>query len=273
MKNYNFIKKLIFAFMAMMFIVLLAKFYSIIKINRQLDEARKSAIISDTIIKNSSINPEFLDGENSFETENPSIDKFNANSENIKEINQEIIELRQAFDNEDIIGYISVEDTTINYPIVQGVDNEFYLHNDFFKNPNVSGAIFLDFDNNSDITDYNNVIYGHNMRKSIMFHDVRNYMNPDYLKSHAQISIITLYDTTLWEVFSSYTTSTSFDYIKTDFGDKESFKSFLEQIKSKSNTNTNIEVTENDKIITLSTCTGGAEDMRYAIHAKLISRK
>lgn len=190
-----------------------------------------------------------------------------------KEIRPEILAIREALNNDDVIGYIFIEDTTIGYPIVQAKDNKFYLTNDSSKNKNPSGAIFLDCTNSHELTDKNSVIYGHNVRSNSMFHDLRNYVDADYLKSHQKILVVTLYEETVWEVFSAYKTSTSFNYIQTAFDSNSPFFPFLAKIYEKSLVASGVTVDEDDIVLTLSTCTNTSDDMRYAVHAKLIERK
>ena len=94
-------------------------------------------------------------------------------------------------DNPDTIGWIRVPDTNIDYPIVQGTDNDFYLKHDFYGEKNVAGAIYLDFESEKDFISRNNILYGHNMKNGSMFKDVVRYKDPEYFKSHQFFSIYT----------------------------------------------------------------------------------
>lgn len=190
-----------------------------------------------------------------------------------KEIRPEILALRKELNNDDIIGYILIEDTTIRYPIVQAKDNEFYLTNDVFKNKNTSGAIFLDCESNREFIGQNSVLYGHGTHSNIMFHGLRLYMKEDYLKAHSEILVVTLYDETVWKVFSAYQAPASFNYAQTVFDDRSPFFPFLKKIYEKSFVAGGVLVDEDDIVLTLSTCEGTADDIRYVVHAKLTERK
>ena len=95
-------------------------------------------------------------------------------------------------ENPDTIGWIRVPDTNIDYPIVQGEDNDFYLNHDFYGKENIAGAIYLDFESQGDFVGRNNVLYGHNMKNGSMFKDVNRYKDEAYFKEHQFFSIYTL---------------------------------------------------------------------------------
>lgn len=94
-------------------------------------------------------------------------------------------------ENPDTIGWIKVPDTNIDYPIVQGTDNDFYLNHDFYGKESVGGAIYLDFESQGDFVGRNNILYGHNMKNGSMFKDVIHYKDEEYFKEHQYFSIYT----------------------------------------------------------------------------------
>ena len=144
--------------------------------------------------------------------------------------------------NSDIIAWIRIKNTNINYPILQAYDNEFYLHRNFKKEYSQSGSIFLNSNNNM-FLDKNTIIYGHNMRDNTMFHDLFKIYNNE-LGDEVFIEIYTENDITLYKVFSTYI---DFPYnIKYNYDFNELIK------KSKINFNTsNVNY---EKILTLYTC-------------------
>lgn len=208
----------------------------------------------------------------------PNIDKVNDSILTIeqqtpiipdKSILKVFLELREKFNNEDIVGFLKINDTRISYPVVHGTDNSFYLNHDISKKENVAGSIFMDADNSVDDFSQNTIVYGHNMKDQSMFHNVRYYITDENFYSlHKYITFKTLYEDTKWEIFSFYSTGTDFDYIQTNFSSDE----FLQEIKNKSIYETGVYITPQDKILTLSTCKNDAADSRYVIHAKLIER-
>ena len=173
--------------------------------------------------------------------------------------------------NNDIVAYLKVNNTKIDYVVVKGTDNKFYLKHNLYKEYNRAGWIFMDYHNRLDGTDKNIVIYGHNTRDKSMFGTLRNivtkewYENPD---NH--IINLVLEDKVLtYQVFSTYTIKVEDYYINTIFKNNSEFDKFIKTLKKRSVYNYGIEVSGEDSILTLSTCTGNGKS-RMVLHAKLI---
>jgi SrtB family sortase len=181
------------------------------------------------------------------------------------------VNLRQQYDNDDIVGYLKIEGTTIDYPVTCYTDNERYLHWDINKKESVAGWVFMDFENDVTTDDYNTVIYGHNMRSEIMFHDLRYYQDKDYFNEHRYIVFDTLYEYRVYEVFAFYSTNYDFPYITVRFDTEEAFLDLVAQMKEKSWFNTGVEIGSGDRILTLSTCTNITEDTRFVVHARKLA--
>jgi sortase B len=186
-------------------------------------------------------------------------------------INQYILDLREEYGNEDIVGYLKIEDTSIDYPVVQSTDNDYYLSYNAYKKSDKNGALFLDYENDTSRDDPNTIIYGHNMLLDNMFHSLRYYRTVDYYNSHRYIIFDTLYAEQTWEIFSVYITLTDFEYIQVYFSGLDKFGAMLNIIKQSSLYETGVDVTQNDRILQLSTCTSGAPDERLVIAAKLVT--
>lgn len=99
--------------------------------------------------------------------------------------------------NPDIVAWIRIPDTSVDYPVVQGNDDSYYLTHTFKKTEHVAGAIFLDSDNNADFSDDKNIIYGHNMKDGSMFRGLRNFLDDEFLKEH-HILYLYLPDEGVW---------------------------------------------------------------------------
>lgn len=175
--------------------------------------------------------------------------------------------------NNETIGLIKINDTLVNYPIVQSKDNEFYLTNSFKKEKNLEGTIFMDYRNSSNLQDRNTVIYGHNMLGDTMFGGLRFYRDQAYKDLHSTFKIYTKSEIYEYEIFSVYVTEPNFDYRTITFNDDSQFKDFITRITSKSIITSNISPKIDDKIVTLSTCAFDFQDARLAIHAILINTK
>lgn len=177
--------------------------------------------------------------------------------------------------NEDIYGWIYVEGTNINHPVVRCDDNNFYLTHAHTKEYLPIGAIFADLTTADLVTDnYNTVIYGHNVvtvagGQSSMFHDVEEFLDPEFFKS-TNIYIYTMDGVFIFKPVAIYDTVAEDFYFKTVFSTEDEFLSFAKEKISKSNIYSDETFSSGDKMLTLSTCTNGAENGRYALHAKLI---
>ena len=171
---------------------------------------------------------------------------------------------------EDYRGWIKIDNTNINYPIVQGKDNSFYLDKDINKNYLSSGSIFMNYLNHG-FNDENTVLFGHHMRNKTMFAQLKKYKEKEFFYGNNDIVIDVENGKVLkYKVFSAYVTDAKDNYIKTNFDDKAQYKEFLEDIKNKSLYKSDIDVNENDKIITLSTCSYEFNDARMVVHGKLL---
>ena len=171
---------------------------------------------------------------------------------------------------EDYRGWIKIDNTNINYPIVQGKDNSFYLDKDINKNYLSSGSIFMNYLNHG-FNDENTVLFGHHMRNKTMFAQLKKYKEKEFFYGNNDIVIEVENGKVLkYKVFSAYVTDAKDNYIKTNFDDNAQYKEFLEDIKNKSLYKSDIDVNENDKIITLSTCSYEFNDARMVVHGKLL---
>ena len=173
--------------------------------------------------------------------------------------------------NSDVYGWIYVEGTNINYPLLRGTDNIYYLDHSYNHNYLPIGSIFVDCTTKDIITDnYNTVIYGHNVAAgSMMFHDVVKLLNEDLFYS-AKIYIYTMEGVYIYQPFSIYQTTSDYQYFRTGFTSEESFLEFANEMISNSKFPTDTTFSSGDTMITLSTCTNGAANGRYALHAKLV---
>ncbi len=171
--------------------------------------------------------------------------------------------------NKDIIGWLKVNNTNIEYPIVKSNDNNFYLTHSIDKSNNTAGWPFVDFRNKIDGADKNIVIYGHNRKDKSMFGTLQNILNEKWYNNdeNRKIIFITENENVTYEVFSVYKTKNEDYYIQTDFKDNTNYDEFIKTIKGRSLKNFNVEVTSNDNILTLSTCANNNK-YRVVLHAK-----
>ena len=172
--------------------------------------------------------------------------------------------------NNDTIGWLNVNNTNINYPFVKSSDNDYYLHHSFDKSYNNAGWVFLDYRNNKNLTDKNNIIYGHHRVNNTMFTSLLNTLNQSWYtnKDNHIIRVSLENENSLWQIISVYKIPTESYYITTKFNDDNEFITFLNTISKRSIYNFNYNVNKDDIILTLSTCYD--DNTRVVVHAKLI---
>lgn len=210
--------------------------------------------------------------------ENANVSSDNISIDNDLKIEVENIDFNKLINkNPDTIGWIKVLGTDINYPVVQTNNNDFYLTHSFDKSYNKAGWIFADYINknlkNNEL-DKNTIIYGHNRQNNSMFGTLSNVFKKEWLsnKENHYINFSTLNNNMVWEVFSTYTIEKEEYYIQSNFSSDEEYISFLNTIKNRSTYKYDVNISKEDKILTLSTCTNIGEG-RTVLHAKLIYRK
>jgi len=173
--------------------------------------------------------------------------------------------------NQDIVGYLKVNNTNIDYPVVLSNDNMYYLKHNLYKEEDKNGWIYMDFRNSDKFLNDNTIIYGHNMYYSgIMFGTLHRVLNSSWYNNEENLKIVfdTMYESMTWQIYSIYTIPKTSDYLKVSFDEEEEKEKYISMTKNRSIKNFNIEVSKEDKLLTLSTCTG--ENDRLVVHAKLI---
>lgn len=170
--------------------------------------------------------------------------------------------------NPDTICYLRVPNTNIDYIVVKGTDNEYYLNHNFNKDKNISGWTFADYKNRFDGTDRNIVIYGHNTVDKSMFGSLKYVLDSTWQNEENNHTVILVFPDGLkkYKVFSTYKIENEEYYINTEFKNNAEFKEFLNKIKSRSNYNYNVDLNEDDNILTLSTCSNNGKK-RVVLHA------
>lgn len=171
--------------------------------------------------------------------------------------------------NEEAIGWIEIGGTSISYPMVHTSDNTYYLTHTFRDEKNKSGSIFVEASNASDFSDMHTIVYGHNMKDGSMFAGLKNYSKQSYWEAHPYIYVDLADASHCYQIFSCHEANTDHITYTIGFEADETYQTFLESLKTASNYDTGVEVTQDDPIITLSTCTKSGTK-RFVVHAKKI---
>ena len=175
--------------------------------------------------------------------------------------------------NSDIYAWIYIPNTKIDYPILQSSKGEeYYLNRNMGGSEGKPGCIFTQDLNSKDFTDYNTVIYGHNMRSGEMFRTLHNFSDADFFKKNPYVYIYTKKGVLVYEIFEAYNGSDEHILKTNDFSTKEGYEAYLDKIL---NNNIGIhrkgiDVTSKNRIITLSTCTS-VSDQRWLVQGILVN--
>lgn len=181
--------------------------------------------------------------------------------------------------NPDIAGWISIEGTEIDYPVMQTVkDEQFYLHRNFYKAESTSGLPFMDDRCIISDTSSNIIIYGHNMKNGSMFAGLLKYQDKDFYEKHKYIRFDTIYAEGMYEIVAVFRSRVAFvdedtfrfyNFIESD--SVEEFEEFYDTIRSLSLYETDATAISSDYLLTLSTCEYSEEDGRFVVVARKIA--
>ncbi len=172
--------------------------------------------------------------------------------------------------NREIIGWLKVEALDISYPVAQGEDNEYYLHNTFEKTANIAGCIFLDHLNKKNFSDRNAILYGHNMKNGSMFGTLKKFYEEGVFEKSPYIWIYTPEKICKYEIFSCHEVGAASQTYQLTFKDDQDFLDYLQEARENSVVDSKVSVGKEDKVLTLSTCTGN-EATRFIVQGKLIN--
>lgn len=194
--------------------------------------------------------------------------------------------------SENVVGYITIPDTVINYPVMQNLDDsegeEYFLYHDFYGENSNLGSIFLDFRCSFDVvgedkklvrpTSENLIIYGHNMKNESMFGSLKHYKDDDtYYEKHPLIELNSNYQQYIFKIYGYFiadaldTTDTRFEYWNyIELDDEESFYDYVNEVKRRTLRLTNVDVEYGDMLLTLSTCSSAVSNGRLVVCARAL---
>ncbi|MGM9876479.1 MAG: class B sortase [Bacilli bacterium] len=162
--------------------------------------------------------------------------------------------LRKEYNNEDIKGILEIDNTDYIVPVLQGSDNDYYLNHDAYGNRSGMGSIYLDYRVDID-TSKKLLIYGHNSSNIDMpFKILEEFYDKDYYDNHKYVLLTTSTTKKRYEIFSVYVETSDFSYMDVNFVSDKDYLDHLTKLKEKSMYDTGVEVTSNDEILILQTC-------------------
>lgn len=182
--------------------------------------------------------------------------------------------------NSDVVGWLNIPNTTVDEPVVQTGDNNYYFRRDWMGNYSFPGCYWVDYEcrmgPRKDLMQ-NTIIYGHNIslnddRNGVKFAQLLNFADLEFAKNNPYIYFSTPDDDMTWQVFAAFYSDTKLNYITPEMS-VTAYNALLTEAKQRSEHNYEVDVTVNDKILTLSTCTykyGSRTDQRFVVMAKLL---
>lgn len=176
--------------------------------------------------------------------------------------------------NPDVQGWLYQKGTVINYPVVQGTDNDTYLHTRFDKQWSGGGTLFVDYRMEKDFKGFNSIIYGHHMKDGSMFRSIRGYTKEEgYYDKHKTLELATPHGNYHLVVFSAFITkATDEDTYKMTYDEAEK-QAYIDRAWERSElpiTRDSVDVTKSDRLVTLSTCAYDYEEARYIVMCKMV---
>ncbi|WP_130819487.1 class B sortase [Anaerococcus vaginimassiliensis] len=190
--------------------------------------------------------------------------------EKLKKLEKQNLYLLKKFkeENSDVVAVIEIPGTPIKYPLLHADDNSFYLRKGLNKEYDLAGSIFMDTNNNTDLNDDNTVIYGHHLELESMFTPLDQYRKQDFAEKHTTMYITTEEGLREYEIFSAYGIPSDYDYRTLEFMYDADKIPYFEKLQNNSEVDLGSrEFTEDDTIVTLSTCQYDYDDQRLAVHA------
>lgn len=172
-------------------------------------------------------------------------------------------------ENGDIVGWLYCEDTNINYPVVQGKDNDYYLSHSYDRKESRAGAIFVDAENRPQFADSNTILYGHHMKNGGMLARLADFSDQEYFDAHSVMWLLTPEETYKVQLLGGYLTSADSDSYTIFAGACEEFDDYLAGVLAASDVHTEEETPRDGRYIMLSTCEYDFEDARYVLHGRI----
>ena len=182
-------------------------------------------------------------------------------------------------ENNEIIGWLEIEDTNINYPVLQTNDNEFYLTHNYKKEKATGGSLFLDKDFDLVNGSSNYLIYGHRNKQGLMFEDLMKYTKEDFYKEHTKIKFTTNKEDSIYEIMAIFYSRVYYKseqnvfryYYFVNANSEQEYNDFVNNSKKVSIYDTGVNANYGDQLLTLSTCEYSKEDGRFVVVAKKIN--
>lgn len=172
--------------------------------------------------------------------------------------------------NPEVLGWITVPNTKIDYAAALASDNEKYLHTTLLGEESKSGAIFFDYRTDSALSGRHLILYGHNMKAGTMFHDLNSYKHKSFFENNRTITLWAGSEKREYEVYAAYIATEDTYFIRMYFKDDAHFLDYMTGLQALSKFSTDVELTAADEILTLVTCTYEEDNARFVVQARRV---
>ena len=171
--------------------------------------------------------------------------------------------------NPDIVAWITLEDSMINYPVVQGTDNAYYLEHLFNREVNHMGCVFMDYRSRPDFSDFVTPLYAHHSSNGAMFAGIEKYKRQDFYETHKSFTLRTPEGEYLLEPYTGLVLDAAEAFLRIDFTDVNDFVSYANMFNGQSTFRSDITIGEDDRVAVLLTCTADFDTARYVLYCRL----
>lgn len=171
--------------------------------------------------------------------------------------------------NEEVVGWLYCEDTNINYPVMHGTDNDYYLHHSYDGTDSRAGALFAAAENRPGFEDCNTIIYGHHMKNGSMFAHLADWADQEYFEEHSEMWLLTPEQNYRVDLFAGYLTSADSDTYTIFAGACPEFDEYLAEVHAASDVQSDVETPGDGHYIMLSTCEYEFQNARYVLYGRL----
>ena len=290
-KNESVKKKKIYLFIyfVLTLLIILSVMYIIDFFSLKREAEEESKLLDDIRVNEIEMN-EIEDNQNENINQNESTNSDNTESNEVKSQKNIGIKMGKAYtekmlkvkklqqENSDIVGWIEISGTDINYPVLQGEDNEYYMTHNYKKQKSRNGSIFLTKDYNWEIPSSNLLIYGHNLQNGTMFQELLKYESEQYYKEHPTINFTTEKEDAEYEIIAVLKTRVFYKSEKNVFRyyyfvnaeTEQQYNEFVQNAKNESLYNIEATARYGEQLITLSTCSYHVKDGRFAVIGRKI---
>ena len=276
MKNF-FIKNKISVFFSILLILLII--ISVIYIIKDI-LSKQESIAESNLLNTININESTFNNIGTQTSLNTEISKNILETKQIQPIETERMLKVQTLkkENSDIVGWLEIENTSINYPVLQGTDNEYYMTHNYKKEKSKNGSIFLNYKYDWNIASNNLLIYGHNLNNGTMFQELLKYSDKSFYINHPIIRFTTDKEDAEFEIISVFKSRVYYNteqnvfryYFFINPNSEEEYNNFVQNAKNSSMYNIDSTATYGDQLITLSTCAYHVKDGRFVVIGKKI---